>query len=242
LLALPKALSDQLRALSQQEGVTLFMALLAAFQTLLYRYTGQEDIVVGSPIAGRNRVATEGLIGLFVNTLVLRTDLSGKPTFRQLLQRVREVASEAYAHQDLPFDRLVDELQPERSLSHTPLFQVFFNMLNLLDNRIELPGLAVEHLASPEIDSKFDLTLYVREQHEGMQFTLVYNTDIFGRTRMVEMLAQLQHLLSQVVEIPEESIARVSLVTPAAEALLPNPAQVLGSIELHQSWFTSSPA
>jgi amino acid adenylation domain-containing protein len=228
-LALPKALSDELRALSQREGVTLFMTLLAAFQILLFRYTGQEDIVVGSPIAGRTRVATEGLIGFFVNTLVLRTDLSGKPAFRQLLHRVREVASQAYAHQDLPFEKLVEELQPERNLSRSPLFQVFLNMLNLPDNRFELPGLAVERFLSPEAESKFDITLYVRDQHEGIHFTLVYNADIFGQSRMVEMLEQLRHLLSQVVEKPEERIDRLSLVTPAAEALLPNPARGLRS-------------
>ena len=195
LYCCPSPSVTALKALSQREGVTLFMTLLAAFQTLLHRYTGQDDIIVGSPIAGRTRAEIEGLIGFFVNTLVLRTDLSGNPTFRELLGRVREVALGAYAHQDLPFEKLVEELQPERSLSHTPLFQVFFNMLNLQDNRIELPGLAVEVLSSPEVESKFDLTLYVREQHESIQFDLVYNADLFGRARMVEMLAQLNHLL-----------------------------------------------
>jgi amino acid adenylation domain-containing protein len=227
-LRLPKSLSDALKALSRREGVTLFMTLLAAFQTLLHRYTGQDDIAVGSPIAGRNRAEIEGLIGFFVNTLVLRTDLSGNPTFRELLRRVREVALGAYTHQDLPFEKLVEELQPERSLSHTPLFQVFFNMLNLQDTRLALPGLAVEILSPPEVEAKFDLTLYVREQREGIQFDLVYNADLFGRTRMAEMLAQLHQLLEQIAERPEERIARFSLVTPTAEALLPNPAQALG--------------
>jgi amino acid adenylation domain-containing protein len=230
-LLLPIGLSDKLRALSQREGVTLFMTLLAAFQTLLYRYTGQPDILVGSPIAGRNRVATEGLIGFFVNTLVLRTDLSGEPTFRQLLHRVREVASEAYMHQDLPFERLVEALQPERNLSHSALFQVFFNMLNLGDHRFELPGCVAEHVPMPEVESKFDLTLYVRDQHEGLHCTLVYNTELFGQERMVEMLEQWHQLLAQIVAQPDERIDRYSLVTPAAAARLPNPAQ-----RLRASW------
>jgi amino acid adenylation domain-containing protein len=226
-LVLPPPLSDALRALSQREGVTLFMTLLAAFQTLLSRYTGQPDILVGSPIAGRNRVATEGLIGFFVNTLVLRTDLSGEPTFRQLLHRVREVASEAYMHQDLPFERLVEELQPERILSHSALFQVFFNMLNLGDHRLELPGCVAERFPTPAVESKFDLTLYVRDQHGGLHFSLVYNTDLFGQERMAEMLAQWRQLLAQIVAQPDERIDRYSLVTPAAAARLPNPAQRL---------------
>ena len=119
-----------LETLSQQEGVTLFMTLLAAFQTLLYRYTQQEDIAIGSPIANRNRSEIEGLIGFFVNSLVLRTDLSGNPTFRELLNRVREVALGAYAHQDLPFEKLVEELHPERNLNQNPLFQVVFALQN----------------------------------------------------------------------------------------------------------------
>ena len=130
-VSIPGELAEAIRVLGQREGATLFMTLLAAFEVLLLRHSGQEDIVVGSPVAGRNRSDIEGLIGFFVNTLVLRTDLSGDPTFRELLGRVREVAIDAYAHQDLPFEKLVEELQPERDLSRTPVFQVFFHMLDL---------------------------------------------------------------------------------------------------------------
>ncbi|MEW5861420.1 MAG: condensation domain-containing protein, partial [Cyanobacteriota bacterium] len=140
-LELPKKLSDALQTLSQQEGATLFMTLLAAFQILLYRYTHQEDIAVGSPIANRNRSEIEGLIGFFVNSLVLRTDLSGNPTFRELLGRVRQVTLGAYSHQDLPFEKLVEELHPERNLNIHPLFQVVFGFENTPMSALELPGL-----------------------------------------------------------------------------------------------------
>ena len=225
-LELPKNLSDALEALSQREGITLFVTLLAAFKTLLYRYTCQEDIIVGSPIANRNRSEIEGLIGFFANALAMRTNLSGNPSFRELLGRVREVTLGAYAHQDLPFEKLVEELQPERDLSRTPLFQVYFNMVNL-DNRLEMSGLTVEPFSILEILSMFDLTLYVREQNKGTQLELVYNADLFEPDRMVEMLEQFKHLLVQIVEKPEERIACFSLVTPTAKAILPYPTEVL---------------
>src|SRR5262249_27668243 len=145
-LALPNDLADKLSQLSRDERVTLFMTLLAAFQTLLHRYTAQEDIVVGCPIAGRTRQELEGLIGFFVNTLVMRVDCSGNPTFRELLARVRTVAVGAYAHQDLSFERLVEELQPGRNLSQWPLFQAAFAYQNTPSHALQIPGVLVTPL------------------------------------------------------------------------------------------------
>ncbi len=226
-LMLPQTLAASLKALSRQEGVTLFMTMLATFGTLLHRYTGQEDVNIGSPIAGRNRAEIEGLIGFFINTVVLRTNFSGHPSFRSLLSRVRQMALDAYAHQDMPFEKLVEELQLERDTSRNPLFQVWFNMLNLNDIQLELPGLDVAAIAMPEAASKFDLSLYVKEQTDLIQLELVYNTDLFAPERMMEMLSQFHHLLIQVVENPDISIAALSLVTPKAKLLLPNPLKQL---------------
>ena len=229
-LALPKELSDALQAMSRREGVTLFMTLLAAFKTLLYRLTGQEDTIVGTPIAGRNRTELEGLIGFFMNTIVLRTDLSGQPTFRELLGRVRETAVGAYAHQDMPFERLVQELSPERDLSRTPLFQVFFNhMVNRGDKAAELPGLQIEAVGGLDEESKFDMTLYVLEGKGGIALDLVYNTDLFDRFRMAQMLKQYEVLLKQIVENPDEKILHYSLVTAAVKDWLPDPIELLPS-------------
>ncbi|MDQ3917398.1 MAG: amino acid adenylation domain-containing protein [Acidobacteriota bacterium] len=227
-LLLSEGLTAALRELSRREGCTLFMTLLAAFKLLLYRHTGQEDIVVGSPIAGRTRAEIEDLIGFFLNTLVLRTRLSGELTFRALLGRVREVTLGAYAHQDVPFEQLLEELQPERDLSRTPLFQVFFNMMNFPELDIRLPGLEVKLIAPPELGSKFDLTLYVEERGRGLAFEMVWNAELFRRARAAEMLEQLRHLLTQVAANPDEQLGRFSLVTPTAEQFLPNPALPLG--------------
>ena len=212
-LVLPKSLTEALKGLSRQEGVTLFMTLLAAFKVLLSRYTGQEDIVVGTPIAGRNRAEIEPLIGFFINTVALRTDLSGGPSFRELLRRVREVALGAYDHQEMPFEKLVEELQPERDLSRTPLFQVFFNMLNLESlesHRPELNGLTAETLLL-EPDSKFDLTFYARERNEEIHLTLVYNADLFDTATISGMLSCFQNLLDEIVTKPEQPIANLPL-------------------------------
>ncbi|HWE61873.1 MAG TPA: AMP-binding protein, partial [Chloroflexota bacterium] len=233
---------DGLNALGQHRGVTLFMTLLGAFQILLQRLAGQDDVVVGSPIAGRTRAETEALIGLFVNTLVLRTDLSGDLTFEEVLDRVREVCLGAYAHQDVPFERLVEELHPERSLSHTPLFQVFFNMLNFPVHRFSVPGLCVEALPLDEAEAKYDLTFYVQEQPDGaVDVQALYNVDLFDAARVEEMLAQYSHLLGQVAAQPGVPISRLSLVTPGAEARLPQPAAPLpatweGSCIAHFVW------
>ena len=210
-LVLPRSLAEALKRLSRQEGVTLFMTLLAAFKTLLCRYTGQEDIVVGTPMAGRNRVEIEPLIGFFINTLALRTDLSGDSSFRELRRRVREVTLGAYAHQDLPLEKLVEELQPERDLSRTPLFQVFFNMLNIESYRLELCGLTVEPLLLSEPDSKFDLTFYASEKNEEVHLNLVYNADLFDTATTTRMLGCFQNLLDDIVDNPEERISSLLL-------------------------------
>jgi amino acid adenylation domain-containing protein len=220
-------LSTALRALSKTENATLFMPLLATFLVLLQRYTGQDDIVVGTPIAGRNRPAVEGLIGFFINSLALRVDLSGEPAFREVLRRVRAVTLEAYTHQDVPFEKILEELNPERSLNRTPLFQVFFNMGNLPFERIELPGLTGESLYAPDYGSKFDLTLYLNDQSENIALSLVYNRDLFKEARMTEMLDQFSYLLTQIVAQPDQPISRLSLVTPAARKVLSSPYDVL---------------
>ncbi|MEH1943735.1 MAG: amino acid adenylation domain-containing protein [Nostoc sp.] len=240
-LMLPQTLSASLTELSHQEGITLFMTLLAAFGTILHRYTGQEDILIGSPIAGRNRSEIEGLIGFFINTVVLRTDFADNPSFRSVLNRVRQMALDAYAHQDMPFEKLVEELQPERDTSRNPLFQVWFNMLNFRDIQLELPGVAIEPVSMLETASKFDLTLYVTEQNQGIKLDLVYNTDLFSSERMMEMLHQFHHLLNQIVAAPESQISLYSLVTPEARPLLPEPQAVLPEprYELATTMFTS---
>ena len=213
--ALPLELSKKLRALSREEGVTLFMTLLAAFQTLLYRYTGQTDISVGTPIANRNRAEIEGLIGFFVNTLVMRTDLSGDPSFREVLKRVREVTLGAYTHQDLPFEMLVEALQPERDLSHTPLFQVMFVLNNAPEKALELSGL---HLSPLDVDrgtATFDLTLSLTERPEGLDGYIEYNTNLFDAATIERLVGHFQTLLEGIVADPGQSISRLPLLTEA---------------------------
>ncbi len=214
--ALGPELTAALKALSRREEVTLFMTLLAAFQTLLHRHTGQEDLLVGSPIAGRTRTETEGLIGLFLNTLVLRTDLSGDPTFRELLKRVRQVALEAYAHQDLPFEKLVDALQPERDLSRPPLFQVMFTLQNLPLQPLELAGLNIHPTPLDSGTAKFDLTLTLAEQEGGLAGAVEYNTDLFDEPTIGRLIGHLQTLLEGVTANPDDHISRVPIL-PEAE-------------------------
>ncbi|MEN8218026.1 MAG: amino acid adenylation domain-containing protein [Pseudomonadota bacterium] len=188
-------LTSQLKTLSQQFGTSLFMTLLSAFATLLSRYSGQNDIVIGTPIANRTHHQIEPLIGFFVNTLVLRLDLSGHPRFDELLKRVRRVALEAYAHQDLPFEQLVEELKPERTLSHTPLFQVMFVLQNAPMEHLELPGLTLTALELESVIAKFDLTLSLEETADRLEGTLEYNTDLFERATIKRMMGHFQTLL-----------------------------------------------
>jgi condensation domain-containing protein len=173
LLRLPAALTGEVKALGRRHGSTLFMTLLAAVELVFGRWSGQEEVVLGTPIAGRTRAETEPLIGLFLNHLVLRTDLGGDPSFAELLARVRETALAAFAHQDLPFEKLLLEIKPARDLSRTPLFQVLFNLINVPARALRLPGLAVSPLAAVEAGSKFDMTFYVEEVGGEVSFHLV---------------------------------------------------------------------
>ncbi|MEM1207288.1 MAG: amino acid adenylation domain-containing protein, partial [Acidobacteriota bacterium] len=217
-----------LRDLARGAKGTLYMVLLTAFKILLHRMSGQGDISVGTPVAGRERLETQDLVGFFLNTLTLRSQIEGKDTFRDLLGRVRSTVLEAKAHQEVPFEKLLQELQPERHLSQAPFFQVMFNMANIPDLRFELPGLEIEHLSWGEVGSKFDLTLYVLEDGDGsLALNLAYNVDLFDRARMVEMLRQYQALLSQIAAAPDSPVGGFDLLTDAARRTLPNPAAPL---------------
>jgi len=211
--SLPKDLSDQLTKISRQEGVTQFMTMLAAFQTFLYHYTGQDDISVGTPIANRNRGEIEGLIGLFVNTLVLRTKLPGKISFRQLLSRVRETTLGAYAHQDLPFEKVVDAIQPERNMSHTPLFQVMFMLQNANRQELSVEDLSISSISLNTEISTFDLTLSMVEADEGYAGVFEYNTDLFKESTIKTMFEHFQKLLEQIAVNPDTKLADLSLLT-----------------------------
>ncbi|HJT57689.1 MAG TPA: amino acid adenylation domain-containing protein, partial [Ktedonobacteraceae bacterium] len=214
-LRLPSELSQQLQQLSQRQGVTLFMTLLAAFQVLLARYSGQNDISVGTPIANRTQAELEGLIGFFVNTLVLRADLSGNPPFEQLLQQVREICLGAYAHQDVPFEKLVEVLQPERDLSRSPLFQVAFGLQHASHPGQGLYGLEVSGLSHESGTAKFDLSLAMTLDEEGLSCALEYNTDLFEASTITQLLEHWHTLLVGIVAHPEQSVAELPLLSAA---------------------------
>ena len=205
--------TERLRILSRQERVSLFMTLLAAFLALLYRYSGQEDLVVGTPAANRNRAETEGLIGFFVNTLVLRTSLSGDPTFRDLLRRVKAVTLGAYAHQDLPFEKLVEELQPERSLGSSPLFQVMFALQNISKSHPEPDHTGFKlQLAETQV-TQFDLALFCFDWWGGIDVRLEYSTELFLPETAERMLRHYPTLLESLVDDPGRSISKASLLS-----------------------------
>jgi amino acid adenylation domain-containing protein len=207
-----RELSEQLRALAREEGATPFMVLLAAFGVLLSRYTGQEDIVVGTPVAGRNRTEVEGLIGFFVNTLAVRADLSGSPGFRELLGRVREACLGAYAHQEAPFEKLVEELRPERSLTHTPLFQVCFALQNASIPSLRLGDLTLKPLETEGVTAKFDLTLVLSERGGGLAGAFEYNTDLFDAATVGRMAGHFGRLLGAAVREPERAVAGLPML------------------------------
>ncbi|PSF37371.1 non-ribosomal peptide synthetase [Aphanothece hegewaldii CCALA 016] len=221
---LSKDLTDSLKQLSRQQGVTLFMTLLTAFNILLHRYSGQDDVVIGSPIANRNWTETEGLIGFFVNTLILRNNLSGNPTFLELLKQVKEVTSGAYKHQDLPFAFLVEELQPERNLSHNPLFGVMFQFQNeayQLQNsntpELAIPNLQLEqYWIEPEF-TKFDLTWHLIERETGFLGVIEYSTDLFKTETITRMFQHFQQLLLEIIINPQKRLSELSLLTSSEQ-------------------------
>jgi amino acid adenylation domain-containing protein/thioester reductase-like protein len=212
-VVIPKSLTDALNVLSRQESTTLFMTLLAAFQTLLFRYTGQEDILVGAPISDRHRSELEGLIGFLLNTLVLRTNLSDSPSFRQLLGRVREVALSGYTHQDLPFEKLVDGLQIKRDLKQNPLISVMFHLQNTPRPKLTVPGLTMNRLEIDNGTSKFDLYLELRETAAGISGNLEYSTDLFKAETIALMIEHFSTLLQSIVSNPDQTISNLPLLT-----------------------------
>ncbi|RAL26258.1 amino acid adenylation domain-containing protein [Thermoflavimicrobium daqui] len=218
-IAFSANITERLKEISRNEEATLFMTLLAAFQVLLKRYSGQEDIIVGSPIAGRNRQELEGLIGFFVNTLAFRTNLSGNPTFRELLARVREVALEAYEHQDVPFEKVVDEVQPERSLSHSSLFQTMFVLQNMPFTMQSLEGLSLAPFDFTNQTAKYDLTLTMLETEQGLVAHFEYNTDLFDATTIERMAKHFQQLLAGIVQSPEQEISKLPILTEEEKEL-----------------------
>jgi aspartate racemase len=219
---LPPEILDGLRTLGRQEGATLFMTALAAFQTLLHRYSAQEDISVGTPIAGRTHAELENLIGLFVNTLVLRVDLSGDPTFRELLQRVKPIALEAYVHQDLPFDQVATALGWGRDRSRAPLFQVMFVLQDAAAWALETTELKMVPLDAETGTAKFDLTLFLIERETGLRASLEYSSDLFDAGTIDRMLGHFEVLLSGIIRDPDQPIANLPMLTDAEQRELLN--------------------
>jgi amino acid adenylation domain-containing protein len=213
LFPIAPVLGEAINNLAQRQRATKFMTLLAAFQTLLHRYSTQDDIVIGTPIAGRDRLETESLIGVFVNTLVLRGDLSGDPDFNELLRRVRDTAFAAYAHDDVPFEKLVEQLQPERDLSRTPLFQIGFVLQNDPVQSLEVPGLKLDPLPVDTGTAKFDLLLAIVEEPNGLRGSVEYNTDLFDASTIERMAAHFQTLLASIVADPTQRLSQLQLLS-----------------------------
>ncbi|WP_107666521.1 non-ribosomal peptide synthetase [Cyanothece sp. BG0011] len=212
---LSPTLSEQLNKISQQSGVTLFMTILAAFNVLLYRYTKEDDLVIGTDVANRNHKETEALIGFFINIILLRNDLSGKPTFRELLSRVRETTLEAYAHQDFPFAKLVELLQPERSLDQTPLFQVLLVFQNAPVPPLELSDLTLKPVQLYEGEARFDLVLFIEETNEGIKGTWKYKSNILTPSTVYQLSNHFQTLLQSIVNNPDLTIEELEMQSEA---------------------------
>src|SRR5215510_4290458 len=203
----------RLKEIGRERGATLFMTLLAAFDVLMWRYSGQTDLLVGTPIANRNRTETEGLIGFFVNTLVLRTKVNGNGTFRELLDQIRETTLRAYEHQDVPFEKLVEELQPERSLSRHPLFQVLFTLQD--GGELKLTGLELQWMDTENEIAKFDLSFFISETSNGLYTWFEYDTELFDRPTVARMLQHFEVLLEGIATNPDARLSELPLLTEA---------------------------
>ncbi|MEP6619265.1 MAG: amino acid adenylation domain-containing protein [bacterium] len=220
-LVLSASLTAKVRAFAQQQQTSLYMLVLAAYQTVLHRWTGQDDILVGSPIAGRALAETEGLIGYFANTLVLRGTFGDDPTFATLLGRVRETALGAYEHQEIPFEKLVLELREGQArLSHAPLFQVVLTQLDATPTALELSGLTLEPVGFESGATKFDFTLFMSDRADGLRFTLGYRSDLFRKDTAERFLDHLRLVLESAVALPNQRVSEISLLSPAAHAQL----------------------
>src|SRR5215510_2921983 len=208
----------RLKEIGRERGATLFMTLLAAFDVLMWRYSGQTDLLIGTPIANRNRTETEGLIGFFVNTLVLRTKVNGNGTFRELLDQIRETTLRAYEHQDVPFEKLVEELQPERSLSRHPLFQVMFTLQD--GGELKLSGLELTWMDTENEIAKFDLSFFISETDTGLYAWFEYDTELFEKPTIARMLRHFEVLLEGIVTNPDARLSELPLLTDAEQEQL----------------------
>jgi amino acid adenylation domain-containing protein len=227
---LSEELTRSLKILSRQQSVTMFMTLLATFNILLSRISGQEDIVMGSTIAGRNYPETDGLIGFFINALPLRADLSGDPSFVTLLQRARELCLDAFTNQDVPFEKVVEEIRPRREAGRNPIFDILFNIADTSDRILTLAGCEVTKLARVDPEAKFDIVLQAPEVGGKIELAIVYNTALFREGRITLLLDQWAALLDQVASHPELPISQLSLVTDASRSVLPDPKEALDDI------------
>ena len=224
-IGLERSLVESLRELAQHQGVTLFMLLIAAFKVLLMRYSGQQDITVGTPISGRNRMEIEDLIGFFVNTLVMRTEVRGEESFEELLRRVREVALDGYAHQDVPFEKLVQEIQPERDTSRQPLFQVIFALIADYHQATgksagEAQGMALKPFDYDYTSTRYDLELFINDNRDGFVARFIYNTDLFDSTTVARMLGHFRNLLAGIVSNPKQAISALPLLSDSERQLI----------------------
>jgi hypothetical protein len=209
---LSEELTASIKQFSRQNGATVFMTLFATFNVLLSRATGRDDIVIGSTIAGRNHAETDGLIGFFINALPLRTDLSGDPSVRTLLQRVRDACLDAYTHQEIPFEKIVEELKPPREPGHNPLFDVIFNVADTSERTMALSGCEIVKISEAYPAAKFDIVLHAPEVDGKIELAIVYNTDLFQESRIALLLDQFAFLLEQAINHPGRAISQYSLV------------------------------